>query len=294
MRPPVRVRFPEKSLREGEYLLRLALVISLSATGLDQVLRTVPGQLSAHPAAQAEQWIADSLMTLAIYAAGIWAGDWAASRAGIGWAKPSDLCKRALLIALSAALAQVPLWLWRNKADGLARAQALVTPHSPGSIDLYWAGPGVIVALVCASLAPAALWAGCGVASRLALRSLRGAGAALLRAAVPVLFVTATPVLAWLLHQAAVHAYASQVYYTRALLPVPAHSHAFFTAGHRLPGPPVPAAPFAFIYQLAHAIQDGLAGQAAGLPAAAITLLWGTRTLRLPHQKADSGKEEPQ
>lgn len=287
-------RPPGQPLYDSRQLLRLASALSFSVTGLDQVLRTVTWQLSAHPIAQLQAWTENSLMALPLFAAAIWAGDWAASRAGIGLAQRSAVCKRALLIALFAAAAQIPLWLWRNKVDHLARAQALVTPHSHGSIDVYWASPGVIVALACVCLVPAAIWAGRDLASRLVPRSRHTAGAAFLRASVPVLLVAGTPVLTWLLHQAAAHAYASQVYYTRALLAVPVHSHAVPAGSHLPPGPPVTTAPFSFIYQIAHAIQDGLAGQAAGLPVTAITLLLGTRWMRCPHQQPDSGKEEPQ
>jgi hypothetical protein len=96
--------------------------------------------------------------------------------------------------------------------------------------------------------------------------------------------------LAWLLHQAAEHAYASQVDYTTALMRVPVRSHAFF--GGRPPrgllAAPVTAAPFAFAYQLAHALQDGLVGQAAGLPAAVMTLLWNARGRRVTCQQAET------
>jgi hypothetical protein len=52
----------------------------------------------------------------------------------------------------------------------------------------------------------------------------------------------------------------------------------------------VSSAPYAFAYQAAHALQDGLAGQAAGLPVAAIVLLRGTRRpdSRHQHQPADA------
>jgi hypothetical protein len=99
-------------------------------------------------------------------------------------------------------------------------------------------------------------------------------------------------VLAWLLHHAAEHAYASQVNNTSALLSVPVHSHAFFGGGHgsRVPaGPPMTPAPFAFAYQIAHALQDGLAGQAIGYPVA-VMALWSARGLRGrdQHQQADT------
>jgi hypothetical protein len=54
----------------------------------------------------------------------------------------------------------------------------------------------------------------------------------------------------------------------------------------------VNSAPYAFAYQAAHALQDGLAGQVAGLPVAAVVLLRGTRRSdnRYQHQSADAHK----
>jgi hypothetical protein len=282
-------RLPRPSLPEGQDLLPLAVLISLPVTGLCQVLRTTPGQLSADPAAAAGHWVTGSLITLPLFAAGVWAGDYAASRAGIGLVKLSDICKRALLIVLLVAVVLIPLWFERNKVDTVAQAQALVTPHSHGSVDVYWVGPGVIVALVSVCLAPAAVWAGRGIAGRLSAALPRGGrplarvSVRLLLLSLPLLLVAFVPAAAWWLQHTAQHAYASQVDNTGALLAAHIHSHAFFGAGHgsrALTGPPVTAAPFAFAYQLAHALQDGLAGQAAGFPAAVIALLWGTRGMR--------------
>ena len=156
----------------------------------------------------------------------------------------------------------------------------------------YWVSSAVIVALVCVCLVPVAAWAGRGIASRLAAHTPRGAESSM-RRSVPVLLVAAAPVLAWLLGKAAEHAYASQVDYTSALLFVRVHSHAFFSGGHEVPaGPPVTAAPFALAYQIAHAFQDGLAGQAAGLPAAFVALLCITRRLRRGHHQIHEGGTE--
>jgi hypothetical protein len=262
--------------------LPLAVLISLPVIGLCQFLRTTPAQLAAHPVSAAGHWVTGSLITLPLFAAGVWAGDWAAGRAGIGLVKLSDIGKRALLIVLLVAVALIPLWFQRNKVDTLARTQALVTPHSHGSIDVYWVGPGVIVALVCVCLAPAAIWAGRGITGQLA-PVLSGKGRSVARVGLPLLLLAAVPAVAWWLQHTAEYAYASQVDNTSALLATHVHSHAFFGTGHgaRAPaGPPVRAAPFAFGYQFAHALQDGLAGQAAGFPVAVIALLWGTRGMR--------------
>jgi hypothetical protein len=110
-----------------------------------------------------------------------------------------------------------------------------------------------------------------------------------------LLVMAVAPALAWLLHHAAEYAYASQVNNTSTLLSVRVRSHAFFGGhGSHIPaGPPVNAAPFAFAHQLAHALQDGLAGQAAGLPVAFAALLSGTRRPRPAptpgrHQQAET------
>jgi hypothetical protein len=157
-------RSPGQLSHGGQDLLRQALILSFPVIGLDQFLRITPAQLSAQPVLQAEHWVTGSLMTLPLFAAGIWAGDWIANRAGFGLAKHSDILKRALVIVLLVALTLIPLWYERNKADNQARAQALVTPHSHGSVDVYSVGSGVIVALVCVCLVPAAVWAQCHVA----------------------------------------------------------------------------------------------------------------------------------
>lgn len=267
---------PSRLGLDGLEIINLSLLLSFPVNGLDQFLRTPPGQLSAQPLLQAQHWVTDSLMMLPLFAFGIWAADRIANRAGLRSQGRSAAFKRALVIVLVVAVVQIPVWFERNKKDTLAQAQALVTPHSHGSDDVYWVGSAVILALVCACLVPAAAWAGRGIAR--AIRPRRGA-AAFTRRSAPVLLMAAAPVLAWLLRRAAEHAYASQVDYTGALLFVRVHSHAFFGGGHApLAGAPVTAAPFAFAYQIAHAFQDGLAGQAAGLPAASMALLRKARS----------------
>lgn len=281
MRFLARARPPWQLSHGGQDLLRLSLILSFPVIGLDQFLRLTPAQLAAQPVLQAEHWVAGSLMALPLFAVGIWAGDWIAHRAGSGLAGRSGIFKRALVIAILVAITLLPVWFVRNKTDHLARAQALVTPHSHGSVDVYWVGPGVILALVCVCLVPAAIWAGHSITIRLP----HGAGA-FAGVSVLLLLVAAVPVLAWLLHLAAERAYASQVNNTSALLAVHVHSHAFY-GGHRsrVPaGPPVTSAPFAFAYQIAHALQDGLAGQAAGYPVA-VMALWTARVPRDRRQR---------
>jgi hypothetical protein len=133
-----------------------------------------------------------------------------------------------------------------------------------------------------------------------------------------VLLVACAPVAALFLHQAAQQAYASQVNYTTALVSAPVRSHTDSGAAHapgahapgaHAPGAhpsgahpsaahapaaraPVTAAPYAFIDQTAHALQDGLAGQAAGLPVASLALLWGSRAGARSRHVSKGGTED--
>lgn len=246
----------------------MSLVISLPVIGLDQLLRTPAANFQAQPGIEIEHWITDSLMAVPFFFAGVWAADRIAGRARIGTAKRADLLKRSLIIALLSGLALAPVWYEINKIYNPIVAQPLVFPQAHDSGDVYSADPGVIVALVCVCLVPAAFWAGRAI-TRAATRP------AVMRAVVPVLLAAAVPLLAWLTYQAAGDAYASQVYYARAPLAAarrlrPVHGPA--TPSHLGPAPRLTAAPGAFASQAAHALQDGFAGQAAGLPAAALTV----------------------
>ncbi|HEX6518425.1 MAG TPA: hypothetical protein VF070_00200 [Streptosporangiaceae bacterium] len=262
----------------------MALLVSFPVIGLDQLLRTSPSRFAGQSAAQIQNWLADSLLALPLFALGIWAGDRIARRAGLGTPRTVDAVKRALVITVAAALALAPVWFWIDRSDDPVTAQPLVFPHAQDSGDVYWVPSWVILTLVCVCLAPAAAWAGWRVTRRLRPR--------LPRVAVLVPLLAAAPVLAWLLHQAAGHAYASQLYYTSAQA-APARPHARAQAAREARPPvsaPLAAAPNAFADQAAHALQDGLAGQAIGLPVAAIVLLRGTRRpdSRNQHHLADA------
>jgi hypothetical protein len=265
-------------------------MISFPVVGLDLFLRTASGRFSAQPYAQLGSWITDSLMMLPLFAIGVWAGDRIASVAGLGTARRADVLKRAVTVTLFAALAQVPVWFLVNKYDNPATAQPLVAPQAHDSGDVYWVAPWVVPTLVCACLVPAAVWAaraiGRGITTRTATtRTAAGspgtrapwpprAAAVLTYAGLLVPLLAVAALFAWALHQAAGHAYASQVYYTSAPPAVPRHSHVFSAAREaRSVSSRVTAAPFALAYQAAHALQDGLAGQAAGLPVVVIALL---------------------
>lgn len=292
------------AMLNGHDILVMALLVSFPVIGFDQFLRAVPSEVPEQAATAIQDWLADSLLAVPLFAAAIWAGDRIARRAGLGTARPVDAAKRAVVITLLSAMALTPVWFRIDRSDNPVTAQPLIAPHAQDSGDVYWVPRWVVVMLVCACLVPAAAWAG-----RSLTRCLR---ARLPRGAAPVTWVAllvplaAVPAAAWLLHQSAGHAYSSRVYYaTSTLSAAPARSGALAAAtrGARShPGPAVTpalspaahvnAAPYAFAYQAAHALQDGLVGQVAGLPVAAIVLLRRTRRPdnRYQHQSADARK----
>lgn len=249
----------------GRGIVVLATSLSFPVIGLDDFLRISPGQLSAQPVTEIAHWIADSMMALPLFAIGVLAADWVAGRARIGMDRRVDVLKRALLVAAACAVVVAPAWFQVDRTEDPVTAQPIVFPHASDSGDVYWVAPAVLLALTCTCLVPLAAWAG------------YVAGRGLFRAMTIAILVAAMPAAAWLLHQAAERAYASRVYQTRALQPVSPRPHAAHPGLPRspTPDPPATAAPYAFAYQAAHALQDGLAGQAAGLPVAITVLLWG-------------------
>jgi hypothetical protein len=263
-----RARTPGDHL-SGRSIAVLAACVGFPVIALDQFLRTSPGKFSAQPATEIAHWITDSMMALPLFAVGILAAEWIAGRAGIGTARRADVIKRALLVTAACAVVMSPVWFQVDRTDDPVTAQSLVFPHASDSGDVYWVAPAVIVALACTCLVPLAAWAG------------HRAGRGLARAAVIAVLVAAAPAAAWLLHQAADRAYASRVYQTSALS-VPPRPHAARSGPLRASAPrsPAPAAPYALAYPAAHALQDGLAGQTAGLPVAIGALLIGGRPLR--------------
>lgn len=267
-------------------------MVSLPTMALDQLLRTPLASLTGQPALQAQHWITDSLMALPLFAAACWAGDLVVSRMAFDGGNFAEVIKRPLIISLFCALFLVPVWFVINKAVTPAAVHPHVAPHASDTGDVYSVPPGVIIALVCVCLAPAAFWLGRALtraAHRAAVSGPQQAasepqlGAASTRRwpgiAVPLLLAAAMPVLGWLLYATAVRAYASQVYYAGSPSAVGRHMLATAATAH------VVTAPFAVGYQIAHAVQDGLAGQAAGLPALALALL-------IPARRAARGRDE--
>jgi hypothetical protein len=267
----------------GRGISVLAASLSFPVIALDQFLRTSPAQFSGQPVTEIAHWITDSMMALPLFAIGILVADRIAGRAGIGMARRADVVKRALLITAACVVVVSPAWFQVDRTDNPVTAQPLVFPHASDSGDVYWVAPGVIVALACACLVPLAAWTG------------HRAGRGLARAAAIAVLVAAMPAAAWLLHQAAYRAYASRVYQASALASVPPRPHAVRSGSPRAPAyrSPAPAAPYAFAYQAAHALQDGLAGQAAGVPIAIVVLLWGGQALRLRLPAGQSPAMQP-
>jgi len=299
-----RVDSVNSDMLNGHDILVMAVLVSFPVIGFDQFLRAAPSKVSEQAAVQIQNWLADSLLAVPLFAVGIWAGDRIARRAGLGTARPIDAAKRAMVITLLAAMALTPIWFRIDRSDNPVTAQPLIAPHAQDSGDVYWVPGWVVVTLVCACLAPAAVWAGRSLTRCLRSRVPRGA--------VPVTCVAllvplaAVPAAAWLLHQAAGHAYSSRVYYAPGtLFAAPGRSDALAAATRGARSHPsaavtaaswpqahVNSAPYAFADQAAHALQDGLAGQVAGLPVAAIVLLRRTRRpdSRHQHQPADARK----
>jgi hypothetical protein len=280
----------------GHDILVMAVLVSFPVIGFDQFLRAVPSKVSEQAAGQIQNWLADSLLAVPLFAVGIWAGDRIARRAGLGTARPIDAAKRAMVITLLTAMALTPIWFRVDRSDNPVTAQPLIAPLAHDSGDVYWVPSWVVVTLVCACLAPAALWAGRSLAR--CLRARLPCGAAPVTYVALLVPLAAVPALAWLLHQAAGHAYSSRVYYApSALSAAPVRSGALAAAARGARSHPsaavtaapwpqaqVNSAPYAFAYQAAHALQDGLAGQVAGLPVAAIAALRGTRRPDNRHQ----------
>jgi len=279
----------------GHGVFVLAIFISIPVIGLDQFLRTPFAQFSAQPMATVAHWIEDSLMAVPLFAVAIVAGDWIAGRAGLYTSRRGDAVKRAALITALSAVVLAPTWFQVDRTDDPVTAQPFVFPHPNESGDVYWVSSAVIVALACVALLPMAAWAGHAIVRGHWPRPPRTPAAAA-RATGALLLVAAVPVAAWLLHQAAGHAYASRVYDTSAqsltrprphqVQPTGASSAAAGPAAAAPAGPSAGAVPGAFAYQAAHALQDGLVGQALGFPVTVVALIWGTRALQGHDEKS--------
>ena len=170
-----RVDSVNSPMLSGHDILVMAVLVSFPVIGFDQFLRAVPSKVSEQAAVQIQNWLADSLLAVPLFAVGIWAGDRIARRAGLGTARPIDAAKRAMVITLLAAMALTPVWFRIDRSDNPVTAQPLIAPHAQDSGDVYWVPGWVVVTLVCACLAPAAVWAGRSLTRCLRARLPRGA-----------------------------------------------------------------------------------------------------------------------
>jgi len=114
----------------GDATLRLALVLALPTIALEQFLHTDRWTLAALPLYQALHWFSDSLLALPLAAAAVWAGQWIATRLGLGASNPLDAVGRACLIALLFALLLVPGAALHDAADRLTHVHAGSAIHS--------------------------------------------------------------------------------------------------------------------------------------------------------------------
>jgi hypothetical protein len=293
----LRPKTPYPAPMDGRAVVALALWLSFPVIGLDQFLRSSPAQISSQPAAAIGHWVTDSMIALPLFAIGVLAADWIARRLRLGLDHRADVLKRALLVTAMCALVLAPAWFQIDRTDNPVTAQPLVFPQAHDSGDVYWVASAVIIALASACLIPLTAWAGLRLTRPLASRPPIQA-AAIVRAALIVVLVAATPLLAWLLHRTAERAYASRVYETSSPSSVRPRPHQVPPASSRTPTPSQSeiAAPYAVGYQAAHALQDGLVGQAAGLPVALVVLAWGTgaaRTSRTRHEAAEPSPVQP-
>jgi hypothetical protein len=281
-----RPKTPYPAPLDGRLVVVLALWLSFPVIGLDQFLRTPPAHISDQPATVIGHWLADSMMALPLFAIGILVADWISRRMRLGRGR-ADAAKRALLVTATCAVVLAPAWFQVDRTDNPVTAQPLVFPQARDSGDVYWVASGVIIALASASLVPLAAWAGVRLARAMATRSPVRA-ATIARVALIAVLVAAVPLLAWLLHRAAVRAYASRVYETSSPQSVRPRPHQVHSTPSPTPSQPQVAAPNAFGYQAAHALQDGLVGQAAGLPVALVVLAWGTGTVRISRNRREA------
>ena len=283
-----RPKTPYPAPLDGRVVVVLAVWLSFPVIGLDQFLRTTPAQISTQPATAIGHWVTDSMIALPLFAIGVLAADWIARRMRLGTDHRADVLKRALLVTATCALVLALPWFQIDRTDDPATAQPVVFPAPHSSGDVYWVTSAVIIALASACLVPFAAWAGLRLTRPKAAR-LKAARAALI-----VVLVAAMPLLAWLLHRTAERAYASRVYETSSQ-PAPPRPHQVQQAPAHPPAPSQPsaAAPYAIGYQAAHALQDGLVGQAAGLPVALLVLAWGTGAVGVSRNRREASPVQP-
>lgn len=267
--------------RDGTLTLALLLVVPVIA--FEQFLHTSPAAQSGSVGYETMYWLSDALLAIPLAASAICAGGWLADRWGFGSQSVWSAFARAGLITLTFAIALIPGWFLHDDLDLLARTAAVASghSHSHGSDEVHWAGDTVFRLLILVPLASAALWGGERIGRRLA-RGLARAASLLVRAGVIAVLLAGVVTSAWFLEAQADAADSAQVTYTNAVNsphfgPVMTHSHSGPT--HVYMGPISATATTTEgspVAKVAHALRDGLAGQAVGLPVMFFALLWST------------------
>lgn len=266
-------------------IVPLTIVICCAVTGLDQLLHTTPAALSASPLTQAVHWAGDVVLAVPFVAVALWASGWLGGRLGISMTGASGVFAQASLITLVLAVLLVPAWFAHYAVNSLAPAptdptagaSAAHAGHEHGAAPppaASWVGNSVLYLLMSVPLAAAAASIGMRVASRTTAR-LAVESDAVVRAAVSVGAIALGLVAGLFLLVVASQA-SGLVHYANGLIVVHAHHG---THAHLATITDVVVLP-RFGYQLASAAQDGLAGQAIGLPVTFVGLLWLTRHMR--------------
>jgi hypothetical protein len=269
----------------GGGTLGVASLLVLSVIGFEQFLHTSPAAQSGSLGYEALYWLSDALFALPFAAFAVWAGSRIADRWGLGSDGVWSVFGRAGLIALAFGVLLIPGWFLHDDLDSLAHTAAVASGHAGhshgGSDEVHWAGDTVFRILIVVPLAAAALWGGVRIGWWLS----RGRGRATrLIAPVGVVGVLLAAALssAWFLELGADAADSGQVTYSHALSSGPVRpSAAYPHSASAMPymGPISATAsntegsPAA---EVAHALRDGLAGQAVGLPVMFFVLLWRT------------------
>jgi len=275
---------PARRSRSGG-VVWLAVTISCAVIALDQILHTTPATIAASPSSQLVHWTGDVILAVPFAAVALWAGGWLGERLGIRMTNRWDVFAQACLVTLVLAVLLLPAWFAHYAVDSLApgpvvtvaAAHAGHAGHEHGATPppaASWVGNGVLYLLMSIPLAAAAVCVGQRVARRLMGRP-GGETDVVVRVAVSVGAVALALALGWFLQGVA--SQSSPLLTYRGVFVVihehhHAHSHVAVITDEVVQPP--------FGFQLATAAQDGLAGQAIGLPVTFAGLLWLTRRMR--------------
>ena len=281
-------------------VLSVALFLALPAIAFEQFLHTAPAAQAGSPGYESLYWLSDALFALPLAAAAVWVGGRIADRWGFGWSA-WGVFARVGLISLAFALLLIPGWFLHDDLDGLAHTAAAASAHGGhsghfhgGSDEVHWASDAVFRVLVLVPLAAGALWGG----ERIGRRMARGRGRAArlrVRAGVIAALLAGALMSAWFLEVAADAADSGRVSYANALgsshaRPRVAYSHDGFAMPYLGPISATAAnADGSPAASLAHALRDGLAGQAVGLPVM-FSCCWG---LGEGAPRIDAGWDQP-